>query len=249
MEIINRVLKGDIRAAARLMSMVEEGHPGTKALLNALRPQTGQAHRIGITGSPGTGKSTLIDRLIEEFRIQRKKVGTVVVDVSSPLTSGAILGDRIRMNRHVIDKAVFIRSMASRGHLGGLSKKTLQIIMILEAMSKDVILVETVGVGQSEVEVARLVHTTIVVTSPGLGDDIQTMKAGLFEVGHLFVLNKSDLPGAEEARKFLQDSIALNFGKKDWLPPIYITNALKGEGVRELVRGINTHRHLLIQAR
>ena len=207
MKMANRILKGDLRTAARLMSMIEDGRPGVKALLSELRPHTGIANRIGITGFPGTGKSTLIDQLIKTFREQNKTVGVIAVDVTSPLTSGAILGDRIRMNRHTTDKGVFIRSMASRGHWGGLARQTLQIMMVLEAMGREVILVETVGVGQAEVEVAKIVHTTIVVLAPGLGDDIQAMKAGLSEVGHLYVINKSDLAGADEAERFLQEAL------------------------------------------
>jgi len=245
MKITNAVLKGNPKAAARLMTLIEQGQPRTKAILNDLRPHTGKAHRIGITGFPGTGKSTLIDQLIEKFREQGKTVGVVAVDVSSPITSGAILGDRIRMKRHASDKGVFIRSMASRGHLGGLAQRTQEIILVLEAMGKDVILIETVGVGQAEVEVAKTVHTTIVVIAPGLGDDIQAMKAGLLEVGHLFVINKTDLPGADETEKFLRESLNLNAQKTDWHPQIYKTMALKGEGIDTLIQGIAAHRMTL----
>lgn len=248
MKLVSSILKGDVGAAARLMSMIENGHPGAKALLNSLRPHTGMAHRIGITGFPGTGKSTLIDQLIEKFREQNKTVGVIAVDVTSPLTSGAILGDRIRMNRHSTDKRVFIRSMASRGHLGGLARQTLQIMRVLEAMGKDVILVETVGVGQAEVEVAKIVHTTIVVLAPGLGDDIQAMKAGLLEMGHLYVINKSDLAGAHEAEKFLQDSLDLSRRKTGWQLQIYKTVALQREGIEKLFEGIIAHREVLTQA-
>jgi LAO/AO transport system kinase len=242
MKLVSSILKGDVRAAARLMTLIENGRPGVKTILNSLRPHTGKAHRIGITGFPGAGKSTLMDQLIQKFREQGKTVGVVAVDVSSPITSGAILGDRIRMKRHSTDKRVFIRSMASRGHLGGLAQRTLEVIMVLEAMGKEIILIETVGVGQAEVEVSKLVHTTIVVIAPGLGDGIQAMKAGLMEVGHLLVINKSDLPGADETEKFLQESLNLNPKKTGWQPRIYKTMAVKGEGIDNLMEGIAAHR-------
>jgi LAO/AO transport system kinase len=262
MKILRAVLKGNVRAAARLMTLVEGERPGVKSLLNSLRPHTGKAHRIGITGFPGAGKSTLIDRLIHKFREQGKKVGVVAVDVSSPLTSGAILGDRIRMKGHAMDKGVFIRSMASQGHLGGLARKTQEVITVLEAMGKEIILVETVGVGQAEVEVAKAVHTTLVVVAPGLGDDIQAMKAGLLEVGHLIIVNKSDLPGADETLKFLQESLNLTprkntcppqpgrqaGGRWAWQPQIYKTVALKGQGIEEIIKGIALHRTILSKA-
>ncbi len=246
--MLHAILKGDVRAAAQLMTMIEKGRPGVKSLLNALRPYTGKAHRIGITGFPGAGKSTLIDQLIQKFREQDKNVGVVAVDVSSPITSGAILGDRIRMKRHAMDKGVFIRSMASRGHLGGLARKTQEVITVLEAMGKEIILIETVGVGQAEVEVAKAVHTTLVVVAPGLGDDIQAMKAGLLEIGHLFVVNKSDLPGADDTLKFLQESVNLNRRKIAWQPLIYKTVALKGQGIEEMMKGITLHRIAMTKA-
>ncbi|MCI0530102.1 MAG: methylmalonyl Co-A mutase-associated GTPase MeaB [Nitrospira sp.] len=245
MKILHAILKGDIRAAARLMTMIEEGRAGTKTILNSLRPHTGKAHRIGITGFPGAGKSTLIDQLIQKFREQGKKVGVVAVDVSSPITSGAILGDRIRMKGHAMDKGVFIRSMATRGHLGGLARKTLEIITVLEAIGKEIILIETVGVGQAEVEVAKAVHTTLVVVAPGLGDDIQAMKAGLLEIAHLFVVNKSDLPGADDTLNFLHESLNLTPRKKIWQPLIYKTVALKGQGIEEIIKGMTLHRTTL----
>jgi LAO/AO transport system kinase len=245
---VKAILKGDVRAAARLMTLIEKNESGLKILLHALHPYAGKAHRIGITGFPGAGKSTLIDQLIEKFREQGKTVGVVAVDVSSPITSGAILGDRIRMKRHATDKGVFIRSMASRGHLGGLARKTQEVITVLEAMGKEVILIETVGVGQAEVEVAKAVHTTIVVVAPGLGDDIQAMKAGLLEVGHLFVVNKSDLPGADDTLKSLQESLSLNTGKGIWQPLIYKTVALKGQGTEEIIKGVTIHRATLTKA-
>ncbi len=244
---VKAILKGDVRAAARLMTLIEENESGLKTLLHALHPYAGKAHRIGVTGFPGAGKSTLIDQLIEKFREQGKTVGVVAVDVSSPITSGAILGDRIRMKRHAMDKGVFIRSMANRGHLGGLARKTQEVITVLEAMGKEVILIETVGVGQAEVEVAKAVHTTIVVVAPGLGDDIQAMKAGLLEVGHLFVVNKSDLPSADEATKFLQEVLNLNPRKTGWQPQIYKTVAVKGEGIDTLIEGIAAHRAALTE--
>jgi LAO/AO transport system kinase len=254
MKLIQKILNGDVRAAARFMTRVEENQPGTKAILQDLRAHTGKAHRIGITGFPGAGKSTLIDQLIEKFRQQRRSVGVVAVDVSSPLTSGAILGDRIRMKSHATDRGVFIRSMASRGQLGGLAEKTQEIILILEAMGKEIILVETVGVGQAEVEITKNVHTTIVVVAPGLGDDIQAMKAGLLEVGHLFVVNKSDLPGADDTANFLQESLNISPRKntcpsdrRAWQPLIYKTAAVKGQGVEEIIKGIALHRAALLK--
>ena len=192
------ILKGDIRAAARLMRYIDDEVASAREELKNLFPHTGRAHIIGLTGAPGTGKSTLVDTLIQAFRDKGKTVGVIAVDPTSPFTGGAILGDRIRMQRHSLDPDVFIRSLATRGNLGGLSRSTHEIVDVMDAMGKDVILVETVGVGQDEVEIVRLAHTNIVVLIPGMGDEIQAIKAGILEVGDIFVINKSERDGADK---------------------------------------------------
>ena len=197
MDVIELIRQGDIRATARLMRDLDEGEPQAREVLKELYKHTGRAHIVGITGSPGVGKSTLTDRLIQHLRQQGKTVGVVAVDPTSPFSGGAILGDRIRMQRHATDEGVFIRSLATRGHFGGLTVSARAIIHVLDAMGKDFILVETVGVGQDEVEIAGAAHTTIVVTVPGMGDDIQAIKAGILEIGDIFVINKADREGAD----------------------------------------------------
>ena len=191
-KLIKQLLKGDRRAAARLMTLAESMSPEAHATIKQLYPHTGKAHIIGVTGPPGSGKSTLVDKLIEEFRAQDLKVGVVAVDPSSPCTGGALLGDRIRMNRFASDHDVFIRSMGSRGSLGGLAWATHDVVHILDALGKDIIIVETVGVGQAEVDIIQIAETVVLLTVPGLGDDIQTIKAGIMEIGNVFAVNKAD---------------------------------------------------------
>ena len=208
-ELADRVLAGDIRAASRLMRRVEDGEPSAVADLQALFPRTGRSAVVGITGSPGTGKSTLTDRLVAGLRKEGRSVGVLAVDPTSPFTGGAILGDRIRMQDHATDPGVFIRSLATRGALGGLSRATGDCIRILEAMGRDVVLVETVGVGQDEIDIAQMAHTTVVVTVPGMGDDIQAIKAGILEVADVFVVNKSDFEGADRTVRELRQMLEL----------------------------------------
>ncbi len=247
---INSILTGDVRAAARLMRAIDEGEPQAKAALKELYPHTGRAHVIGITGAPGVGKSTLTDRLIAHLREQGLTVGVVAVDPTSPFSGGAILGDRIRMQRHATDEGVFIRSLATRGHFGGLTGSARAVINVLDAMGKDVVLVETVGVGQDEVEIASAAHTTLVVTVPGMGDDIQAIKAGILEVGDLFVVNKADREGADRTRQDLLTMIELRHASRPdlaWLPPVHLTEASKSVGIAELLAGIWQHREFLHQ--
>jgi len=248
-DLAKRILEGDVRAASRLMRDIDDQIPSALEALKELYPRTGRAYIIGITGSPGSGKSTLVDKMIDYFRQEGKTVGIVAVDPTSPFTGGAILGDRIRMQRHSTDEGVFIRSLATRGCLGGLSRSTQDIVNVMDAMGKEIILVETVGVGQDEVEIVNTAHTSIVVLVPGMGDDIQAIKAGIIEIGDLFVINKCDREGAEKLERDLR--MVLEMGKKrgdHWNPLIYKTEALLGKGISELVKGIYQHKQALEQS-
>lgn len=233
---------------ARLMSLIENDSPEATSALKGLYPFTGQAFIIGITGPPGSGKSTLTDQLTQEFRRHGRTIGIVAVDPTSPFTGGAILADRIRMQRHSLDGGVFIRSMATRGHLGGLAKATNDVVNVLDAAGKELIFIETVGVGQDEVEVVKTAHTSIVVTIPGLGDDIQAIKAGILEIADIFVVNKADREGVNKTVAELQTMMALGPGRSDWSPPIFKTVAIEEEGIVELAQGILAHQAHLDQA-
>ena len=212
--------------------------------MKTIYPRSGRAHFIGITGSPGAGKSTLVDKIIKEFKVQGKSVGVVAVDPSSPFTGGAILGDRLRMQSHALDPDVFIRSMGSRGSLGGLSHATYEAALILDACGKDIVLIETVGVGQSEVDIVKIADTVCLVLVPGMGDDIQIMKAGIMEIADVFVVNKADRDGADKIVREVNVMLDL-MGERSWRPPIHKTMAEKGEGVGDAVAALTEHRSYL----
>jgi len=241
--LADRVLQGDVRAAARLMRLIDDAQPAAEGELRVLFPSTGRAQLIGITGNPGAGKSTLVDRLIAHLRGMGKTVGVVAVDPTSPFTGGAILGDRIRMQDHALDPGVFIRSLATRGQLGGLSRATGNCVRVLDAMGKDVVIVETVGVGQDEVEVCRLAHTTVVVVMPGLGDDVQAIKAGILEVADLFCVNKADREGADRTVRDLRQMLELSATERE--VAIVKCVASQGEGIGELWDAIEAHYRFL----
>ncbi|GAA4751481.1 methylmalonyl Co-A mutase-associated GTPase MeaB [Actinomycetospora chibensis] len=237
--------EGSPRAVGRLISLVEDGSPRLRELAAALAPHTGRARVVGLTGSPGVGKSTTTSRLVSALRADDRRVGVLAVDPSSPFSGGALLGDRVRMGDHATDPGVFIRSMATRGHLGGLAAATPQALRVLDAAGCDVILVETVGVGQSEVEVVALADTTVVLLAPGMGDSVQAAKAGILEVADVFVVNKADRDGADATVQELQHMISLNRREVDgpsWRPPVVRTVAATGQGIDELVAALDRHR-------
>ena len=240
-----------MRAAARLISLAENEPARVRDSIRLLFPNTGKAQIVGVTGAPGVGKSTLVDQMVELYRSRGKTVGVIAVDPTSPFTGGAILGDRIRMQRHGTDPGVFIRSMATRGHLGGLARATSDGVTVMEAMGKDIVLVETVGVGQDEVEVVKQAHTTVVVLMPGSGDDTQAMKAGVMEIADCFVMNKADREGVERAVTQVKSVLDLKeYGEGEWQPPIIRTVAPEGEGLKDLVDSIEEHfAHLIATKR
>jgi len=237
-----QIRAGDARAISRAVSAIEDRSPEAEALLHELFPLTGRAWRVGVTGAPGTGKSTLVDRLAAHYRGEKKSVGIVAVDPSSPFTGGAILGDRVRMQGHAADKEIFIRSMATRGYLGGLAQATGDVTLLLDAAGKDMILVETVGVGQGEIEIVRLADCTVVVLVPGMGDDVQSLKAGLMEIADIFVINKSDREGAARFEEQLGAVLQIVPEHGGWKPPVVRTVATEDQGVAELARQIGLFR-------
>jgi LAO/AO transport system kinase len=237
-----QVRAGDVRAISRAVTAIENRTFEAETLLREIFPYTGQAMRIGITGAPGTGKSTLVDKLAAHYRAEKKSVGIIAVDPSSPYTGGAILGDRIRMQGHAADEGIFIRSMATRGYLGGLAQATGDTTLLLDAAGKDMILVETVGVGQGEIEIVRLADCTIVVLVPGMGDDVQNLKAGLMEIADIFVLNKSDREGAGRFEEQLRAILQLVPERDGWKPPIVRTIATENQGLSELATHIAAFR-------
>jgi LAO/AO transport system kinase len=242
---IQAILGGDIRTAARLMRDLDDRRPDAMTALKALFPHTGKAYVVGITGNPGAGKSTVVDALIAHYRAAGERVGVVAVDPTSPFSGGAILGDRIRMQRHALDPGVFIRSVATRGYLGGLSRSTFDIVHVLDAMGFERILVETVGVGQDEVDVMRAAHTTVVVTVPGLGDDIQAIKSGLLEVADVLVVNKADREGADRTERDLMHMLDLRAAdRKDVqiVRTIATRGTAEGSGITELAAAVEAHR-------
>jgi LAO/AO transport system kinase len=238
------ILEGNQRAASRLMRYVDDGLPVARQELAALFPHTGRAYVVGVTGNPGSGKSTLVDQLITRFRHRGHRVGCIAIDPTSPFSGGAILGDRVRMQSHALDEGVFIRSVATRGNLGGLSRSTPAMVQILDAMGYDIVIIETVGVGQDEIDIVRLADTNLVVAVPGLGDDVQAEKAGLMEIADLFVINKSDLPGADRLQRELRTMLTLreSYGAQEWRPEIFRTVALDGTGLEQVMSGIDAHR-------
>ena len=237
-DLVQKILKGNPAAIAKGISLVEDKADETQMLMKAIFPHTGDSTVIGITGAPGTGKSTLVDQMIDVLLEQERKLGIIAVDPSSPFTGGAILGDRIRMMRHSVHPDVFIRSMATRGHLGGLAKASGEALFILEASGKDCLIVETVGVGQDEIEVVKLADVIVVVLTPGSGDEIQIFKAGIMEIADIFVINKTDSPDAEKTER--QIKAMLDIGKKgDAIPPVLKTVATEGQGIEPLIERID----------
>src|SRR5438309_3353608 len=241
-DLLARARSGHKRSVARLVSVIENDEPGAAEAMRALYPLTGRAQVVGITGPPGGGKSTLVNRLAGLYRDRVARVAIVAVDPSSPFSGGAILGDRIRMRERFLDEGIFIRSMASRGHAGGLARATARVVNVLDALGTDVVLVETVGVGQEEVDVIRVVDTVCLVTVPGLGDDIQAIKAGILEIADVLVVNKADRPGADETARDLAQMLTLGAPRIAWKPPIIRTVAATGEGVDQLLAAIAKHR-------
>jgi LAO/AO transport system kinase len=234
---------GDPRALARLISLVENGSPQLRGVMKLIAPRTGRARVIGLTGAPGVGKSTITGALVSAYRTEELRVGVLAVDPTSPFTGGALLGDRVRMQEHATDGDVFIRSMASRGHLGGLSWAVPQALRILDAAGFDVVLIETVGVGQAEVAIASLADSTLVIVAPGMGDSVQAAKAGILEIADIFVVNKSDRPGAQEAVRDLRTMLAMAPQRDEgaWKPPIVLSSAASGEGIDDLVGRLDEH--------
>jgi LAO/AO transport system kinase len=240
-DLAKRVLAGDRRAMARAISMVEDGSDGLPELSAELYPHTGGAYTIGLTGSPGVGKSSLAQHLVGQARNRDRTVAVLAIDPTSPFTGGALLGDRLRMQTHATDPAVFIRSMATRGHLGGMALAAPEAIRVLDASGKDLVMAETVGVGQAEVEVATATDTTLVVVSPGWGDAVQVAKAGILEIADVFVVNKADKEGAQEAARDLRQMLKMG-QMSEWTPPVVLTSSLSGDGMDELWEAIEAHR-------
>jgi LAO/AO transport system kinase len=242
---VTRVCSGDARALARAISSVENRAPESIALLRTLFPHSGKARIIGMTGAPGAGKSTLVDHLAREYRKQGRNLGIIAVDPTSPFTGGAILGDRIRMQHHHADEGIYIRSMATRGSLGGLAATTADVAMVLDASGRDPVLIETVGVGQDEVDIMRLADVTVVILVPGMGDDVQTIKAGIMEIADIFVINKSDREGAERVEREIRAMQSLAVRSDTWTPPIVKTVATEGQGIAELAQAIAAYHEFL----
>jgi LAO/AO transport system kinase len=244
---VDRIRAGDVRALARAISTIEDNRPESRELLKALFNFTGRARVIGLTGAPGAGKSTLVDQLAREYRRQERTIGILAVDPTSPYTGGAILGDRIRMQSHHADPGIYIRSMATRGNLGGLARATTDAATVLDAAGKDVVLIETVGVGQDEIDIVRLADVTVVILVPGMGDDVQTIKAGIMEIADIFVINKSDREGADRVEREIRSMQSLAIRSDKWTPPIIKTVATDGKGIPELAAAIANYEQSLEQ--
>ena len=243
-QTVEKIVSGDVRTVARAIRDIDDGMPHVREVLKDIYPHTGKAYVVGITGAPGVGKSTLVDQMISHYRKEGKTVGVLAVDPTSPFSGGAILGDRVRMQRHSMDEGVYIRSLATRGHFGGLTQSTRSAIDVLDAMGKDYVLVETVGVGQDEVDVVKSAHTTIIVVIPGMGDDIQAIKAGILEVGDIFVINKADREGTDRTLSDLRLMIDMDqkkYKEGKWRPPILKAEAVFDKGVSELLEEIDKH--------
>nr|WP_205828488.1 methylmalonyl Co-A mutase-associated GTPase MeaB [Brevibacillus laterosporus] len=246
--ITKRILAGDVRAAARAITWIEDGFPEKGQVLQEIFPHTGKARLIGLTGSPGAGKSSLVDALITYLRSQQISVGVIAVDPTSPFTGGALLGDRIRMQHHAPDRGVFIRSMGTRGNLGGLSRNTKEAVRVLDAYGCEVIIVETVGVGQSELDIMKIVDTVAVVLNPGSGDTVQAFKAGIMEIADLFVINKADLPGLDKLLTEIEQMIEIVKHDASWQPPLIRTIATDRVGITDLWQAIHTHERFLTES-
>ena len=238
-KLSDRLLAGDLRALARAISLIEDDSPAARGLLSACFPHTGKALRLGITGAPGAGKSTLVDQIARAFREQQHRVGILAVDPTSPFSGGALLGDRIRMERHHADTGVYARSMATRGAMGGLARAAVDAAMLIEAAGHDRILIETVGVGQDEIDIVRLADITIVVLVPGMGDDVQSIKAGILEIADIFVVNKADREGADRVEKELKAMQSFASSHGTWVAPVVRTVASQGQGIEGLVGAID----------
>ena len=246
-ELANRVRGGEPRALARAISIVEDHAHQSTTLLKALFPASGNAALLGFTGSPGAGKSTLVDQIARQYRKQGKTIGIIAVDPTSPFSGGAILGDRIRMQSHYADPGIYIRSMATRGSLGGLASTTADVATVLDASGRDLVMIETVGVGQDEVDIVTLADVTVVVLVPGMGDDVQTIKAGIMEIADVFVINKADREGAERVEREIRAMQSLSIRHDNWTPPIVKTIASEGSGIAEVVEIIERYREYLKQ--
>lgn len=245
-ETVQKISTGDRRAAGRLITRLEDGEEWAKEVMKRLFPRTGRAMTLGLTGASGSGKSSLLNQLIQRFRKMGRTVGVIAVDPSSPFSGGAFLGDRVRFQSHTRDDGVFIRSMASRGYLGGLARATTDAMRVMEAMGFDVVMVETLGAGQDEIDVIRLVQTCLLVITPGMGDEIQALKAGIMEIGDIFVLNKSDLDGSIQVLRSIEATLSLKPCQEgEWKPRVISTVATSGEGIDELVQGIMAHQEHL----